>query len=184
MRYGEEPVRGYDLSSLERVVCAGEVLNAPAWEWLQKAVLEDRVPVIDHWWQTETGCPVIGNPYGLGLEEIRPGSAGRALPGMEVAVLTSEGEEMPSGVKGIFVFREPFPSLTPRSGASPSATRATTGRRSPASGSRGDSAHMDEEGYVWFAGRADELIKIAAHRLGTIGVETAFLKIPPWLRQA
>jgi acetyl-CoA synthetase len=67
MRYGEQHARGYDLSSLERVFCAGEVLNAPAWEWLQKAVFEDRIPVIDHMWQTETGGPIFGNPYGLGL---------------------------------------------------------------------------------------------------------------------
>src|SRR3989442_421795 len=65
MRYGSAPARAHDLTSLERVFCAGEVLNAPAWEWLQKEALLDRVPVIDHYWQTETGGPVVGNPHGI-----------------------------------------------------------------------------------------------------------------------
>jgi acetyl-CoA synthetase len=67
MRYGEEPARTADVSSLERIVCAGETLNAPAWEWLQAHVLDNKIPVIDHMWQTETGGPVFGNPYGIDL---------------------------------------------------------------------------------------------------------------------
>src|SRR5262249_25491465 len=76
MRYGEEHAAPYDISSLERVFSAGEVLNAPAWEWLQRHVLHDRVPVIDHMWQTETGGPIFGNPYGLAMLPIKPGSLG------------------------------------------------------------------------------------------------------------
>jgi acetyl-CoA synthetase len=178
MRYGEEPARKHDLSSLERIFCAGETLNAPAWEWLQKTVLDDRIPVIDHWWQTETGGPVIGNPYGEGLEPIKPGSAGRPLPGMEVAVMTPEGEECSPGEKGILVFREPFPSLTPTLWGEPERYGRDYWERIPGVWFTGDSAHMDEDGYVWFAGRADEVIKIAAHRIGTVEVETAFLKHP------
>ena len=86
MRYGEEPFRTIDHSRLERVVCAGEVLNAPAWDWLQNTILEGRVPVIDHMWQTETGGPIFGNPYGLGMLPIKPGSATIPLPGIEAAV--------------------------------------------------------------------------------------------------
>ncbi len=180
MRYGEEPARGFDLSSLERIVCAGEVLNAPAWEWLQKRVLEDRIPVIDHWWQTETGGPVIGNPYGVELQTIKPGSAGVPLPGMDVAVMTPEGEECGPGEKGILVFRRPFPSLTATLWGEPERYGRDYWERIP--GARvyftGDSAAIDDDGYVWFAGRADEVIKIAAHRIGTIEVETAILTHP------
>lgn len=75
MRYGDEPLKRVDYSRLERVVCAGEVLNAPAWDWLQNTILRNRIPVIDHMWQTETGGPVFGNPYGLGMLAIKPGSA-------------------------------------------------------------------------------------------------------------
>jgi len=176
MRYGEEPARKSDLSSLERIVCAGEVLNAPAWEWLQKRVLDDRIPVIDHWWQTETGGPVIGNPYGLAMLPIKPGSGGIPLPGMEVAVVTPDGEPCPTGEKGILVIQRPFPSLTPTLWGEPERYGRDYWGRIPNVYFTGDSAHIDADGYVWFAGRADEVIKIAAHRIGTIEVETAFLK--------
>jgi acyl-coenzyme A synthetase/AMP-(fatty) acid ligase len=78
----------HDLSALERVFCAGEVLNAPAWEWLQERALKGRVPVIDHMWQTETSGPVFGNPYGIAMLPIKPGSASIPLPGIDAAVLT------------------------------------------------------------------------------------------------
>ena len=92
MRYGDEPLLRVDHSRLERVVCAGEVLNAPAWDWLQNRILKNRMPVIDHMWQTETGGPVFGNPYGIGLLPIKPGSATIPLPGIEAAVVTLDGE--------------------------------------------------------------------------------------------
>ena len=175
MRSGVEPARAHDLSSLERVVCAGEVLNAPAWRWLQEDVFENRVPVIDHMWQTETGGPIFGNPYGLGLLPIKPGSAGLPMPGTEPAVVTPEGEELPPGQKGIMVLRRPFPGLIATLWGEPERYAADYWSRIPGSYYVGDAAHMDEDGYVWFAGRADEIIKIAAHRLGTIEVETSFL---------
>jgi len=178
MRYGEEPARKFDLSSLERIVCAGEVLNAPAWEWLQKRVLDDRIPVIDHMWQTETGGPIFGNPYGLAMLPIKPGSASVPLPGIEAAVVTPEGEPCIPGEKGIMVIKRPFPGLTPALWGEPERYGRDYWERIPGVYYTGDSAHIDEDGYVWFAGRADEIIKIAAHRLGAIEVETAFLKHP------
>jgi acetyl-CoA synthetase len=180
MRYGEEAARGFDLSSLERVFCAGEVLNAPAWEWLQKRVLDDRVPVIDHMWQTETGGPVFGNPYGIAMLPIKPGSASVPLPGIEAAVMTPEGEPCGPSEKGIMVIKRPFPGLIATLWGEPERYGHDYWGRVPNSTVyyTGDSAHIDEDGYVWFAGRADEIIKIAAHRLGTIEVETALLKHP------
>ena len=176
MRYGEAQAREHDLSSLERVVSAGEVLNAPVWKWLQEVVLEDRVPVIDHMWQTETGGPIFGYPYGIEMLPIKPGSAGIPLPGIEAEVLTSEGEPCAPGEKGIMVIKRPFPGLTPALWGEPERYGPDYWERIPGVYYTGDSAHIDEDGYVWFAGRADEIIKIAAHRMGTIEVETAFLK--------
>ena len=95
MRYGDEPARKHDHSSLDAIFCAGEVLNAPAWEWLQAHVLDNKVPVIDHMWQTETGGPVFGNPYGLAMLPIKPGSGGIPLAGIEAAVVTPEGTPVP-----------------------------------------------------------------------------------------
>jgi acetyl-CoA synthetase len=178
MRYGEGPAKKFDLSSLERVVCAGEVLNAPAWEWLQKKVLNDRVPVIDHMWQTETGGPVFANPYGIAMLPVKPGSAGIPMPGIEAEVMTPEGQPVGPGEKGIMVIKRPFPGLTASLWGEPERYGRDYWQRIPGVYYTGDSAHIDEDGYVWFAGRADEIIKIAAHRLGTIEVETAFLKHP------
>ncbi|MFL5800878.1 MAG: acetate--CoA ligase [Roseiflexaceae bacterium] len=178
MRYGAEHTRGYDISSLERIFCAGETLNAPAWAWLQQEVLGDRIPVIDHMWQTETSGPIFGNPYGLAMLPIKPGSAGVPLPGIEAAILTPEGDPVPAGEKGIMTITRPFPGLTPELWGEPERYGRDYWERIPGVYSTGDSAHMDEDGYIWFAGRADEIIKIAAHRIGTIEVETAFLKHP------
>ena len=180
MRYGADAARRFDLSSVERVFCAGEVLNAPAWEWLQKEVFRDRVPVIDHMWATETGGPIIGNPYGVGLLPIKPGSGGIALPGIEAAVLTPEGQPCAPGEKGMFVIRRPFPGLTPTLWGEPERYGPDYWQRIPNVSvyCTGDAAAMDEDGYIWFSGRADEVIKIAAHRIGTIEVETAFLQHP------
>jgi len=176
MRYGEATAREHDLSSLERVFSAGEVLNAPVWKWLQKDVLKDRIPVIDHMWQTETGGPIFGYPYGLEMLPIKPGSAGIALAGIEAAVLTPEGEPCAPGEKGIMVIKRPFPGLTPTLWGEPERYGPDYWERIPGVYYTGDSAHIDEDGYVWFAGRADEIIKIASHRMGTVEVETAFLK--------
>src|SRR5437763_6648089 len=180
MRYGNGPARKHDLGSLERAFCAGEVLNAPAWEWFQKEALGDRIPVIDHYWQTETGGPIVGNPYGIALLPIKPGSGGVPLAGVEAAVVDQEGRELPAGEKGIFVIKRPFPGLTARLWAEPERYAKDYWEKVP--GKKvyftGDATSIDSDGYVWFSGRADEIIKIADHRIGTIEVETAFLRHP------
>jgi acetyl-CoA synthetase len=178
MRYGEEVPRRHDTSSLERFFSAGEVLNAPAWEWLQRTVFDDRVPVIDHMWQTETGGPIFGNPYGIGMLPIKPGSAGVALPGVEADVVDNDGRRVAPGEKGIMRIDRPFPGLIATLWGEPERYVADYWRKIPGGYYVGDAAHVDEDGYVWFAGRADEIIKIADHRIGTIEVETAFLRHP------
>jgi acetyl-CoA synthetase len=178
MRYGNEPLRSIDHSRLERVVCAGEVLNPPAWDWLQNTILGGRVPVIDHMWQTETSGPVFGNPYGLGMLPIKPGSAAIPLPGIESAVVSPDGKPCPAGEKGIMVLKRPFPGLTAGLWGEPDRYGTDYWQRIPGVYYSGDSAHLDEDGYVWFSGRADEIIKIAGHRIGTIEVESACLKHP------
>jgi acetyl-CoA synthetase len=178
MRYGEEPARRSDLSSLEKVFCAGEVLNAPAWDWLQNRLLKGRVPVIDHMWQTETAGPVFGNPYGIAMLPIKPGSATIPMPGISCAVVGPDGEPCAPGEKGIMVIKLPFPGLTPTLWGEPERYGRDYWEQIHGVYYTGDSAHVDEDGYVWFAGRADEIIKIAGHRLGTIEVETACLQHP------
>jgi acetyl-CoA synthetase len=175
MKYGDEPLRRVDHSRLERVVCAGEVLNAPALDWLQNRIFDGRIPVIDHMWQTETGGPVFGNPYGIGMLPIKPGSATIPLPGIDAAVVSPEGQPCGPGEKGIMVLKRPFPGLTAALWGEPERYDRDYWQKIPGVYYSGDSAHVDEDGYVWFAGRSDEIIKIAGHRIGTIEVESAFL---------
>ena len=112
MRYGEEIPRRHDLGRLERVFSAGEVLNAPAWEWLQQTVFEDRVPVIDHMWQTETGGPIFGNPYGYALlpDQARLRRR-RRCPGSRRTSSTRTASPVGVGEKGIMRIKRPFPGL-------------------------------------------------------------------------
>lgn len=178
MRNGEAHAEAHDLSTVERVVCAGEVLNPPAWRWLQETVFRNRIPVIDHMWQTETGGPIFGNPYGLGLQTIKPGSAGLALPGVEPRIVAADGSDMPRGETGIMVLDRPFPGLIATLWGEPDRYAADYWNRIPGRYYVGDAARIDEDGYVWFTGRADEIIKIASHRIGTIEVESAILAHP------
>ncbi|HVQ15745.1 MAG TPA: acetate--CoA ligase [Vicinamibacterales bacterium] len=177
-RYGERTLTDIDHSRLERVVCAGEVLNPLAWDWLQNTVLGGRAPVIDHMWQTETGGPVFGNPYGIELLPIKAGSSGPPLPGIDAAVVNLDGTPCRVNEKGIMVLKRPFPGMTPRLWGETERYGIDYWQKIPDVYYSGDSAHVDEDGYFWFAGRADEVIKIAAHRLGTIEVESAFLTHP------
>jgi acetyl-CoA synthetase len=175
MKYGDEPLQRIDHRRLERVVCAGEVLNPAALNWLQNTVLGGRVPVIDHMWQTETGGPVFGNPYGIAMLPIKPGSATIPLPGIDAAVVTADGEPCAPGDKGIMVLKRPFPGMIAGLWGEPERYGRDYWEKIPHVYYTGDSAHIDEDGYVWFAGRSDEIIKIAGHRIGTIEVESAFL---------
>ncbi len=178
-RYGVEPAKPYDLTSVEKIFSAGEPLNPPAWEMFQRQIFEDKVSVIDHWWQTETGGPVIGNPYGLGQLPIRPGSAGIALPGYAVEVRRPDGTLCEDDEPGSVVITRPFPGLTAKLwGDSGNRYEHTYWSEIPDTYLTGDAASRDSEGYFWFRGRSDEVLKIAAHRIGTSEVESALLKHP------
>ncbi|MGA2973617.1 MAG: acetate--CoA ligase [Candidatus Bathyarchaeia archaeon] len=176
MKYGDEYPKKHDLSSLRLVVCAGEVLNPPAWEWLQKKVLRDKVPVIDHMWQTETSGPIVGNPVGISQLPIKPGSATIPLPGVDADIVDEEGKPVPMGVEGTFVIRRPFPGLTPTLWRDHQRYVENYWNRFPGVYTTGDAAMKDEDGYIWFLGRVDEVIKISAHRIGTIEIESALLQ--------
>ena len=178
MRYGDEWPDKHDLSTIELVVCAGEVLNPPAWRWLQKTVLKDRAPVIDHMWQTESSGPMVGYPYGIAMIPIKPGSAGIPLPGIDGDIVDEKGRSLPPEEEGIFVCRGPFPGLTQTLWGADERYVEEYWNQIPNCYFTGDAAKKDEDGYIWFIARADEVIKIAGHRLGTVEVESAFISHP------
>jgi len=178
MRYGDEWPDKHDLSTIELVVCAGEVLNPPAWRWLQKTVLKDRAPVIDHMWQTESSGPMVGYPYGIAMIPIKPGSAGIPLPGIGGDIVDEKGRSLPPEEEGIFVCRGPFPGLTQTLWGADERYVEEYWNQIPNCYYTGDAAKKDEDGYIWFIARADEVIKIAGHRIGTVEVESAFISHP------
>lgn len=178
MKYGDEYPKKYDLSTMKLVACAGEVLNPPAWEWLQKTVFEDRIPVIDHMWQTETSGPLVANPYGISLLPIKPGSATIPLPGVDAMIVDEQGTPVKRGAEGTFVVKRPFPGLTPSLWHDHVRYVDSYWNKIPGVYTTGDAAMMDEDGYLWFLGRVDEVIKISAHRIGTIEIESALLQHP------
>ncbi|WP_048816851.1 acetate--CoA ligase [Caldisphaera lagunensis] len=184
-RFGTEKAKEFDLSSLKRVVAAGEVLNPEVWNWLYKDVFDERIPVIDHMWQTETTGALFGYPYGIGGDEIKkyvkPGSAGLPLPGV-IPVIIDEvtGKEASPNQKGILYLKRPFPGLTPRLWGDFDRYVKSYWEVGFGKGYyfTGDAAMMDENGFLWFSGRSDEVMKIAGHRIGTIEVENALISHP------
>jgi acetyl-CoA synthetase len=165
----------YDLSSLEAVFSAGEPLNPPAWSWLQQRVLDDEVPVIDHMWQTETSGPIIGNPYGVDMVPIRSGSAGIPLPGIQVDVVGDDGEPVEPGEEGALVVEQPFPGLVKTLWEGHDRYLREYWQTIEGKYWVGDAASMDADGYVWFSGRADEVLTIAGHRIGPTDIEDALV---------
>lgn len=188
MRLGTEQAKKHDFSRLKRVVCAGEVLNPAAWQWLQEEVFNDKIPVIDHMWQTETSGPIVGNPNALGRAPIKPGSAGLPAPGVMVDIVDEmDGRSLSDGEKGSLIIRKPFPGLTPTLWGEPERYRRDYWEVKPGTKGiylAGDAACKDKDGYIWFMGRSDEIIKIAAHRIGTIEVENALISHPTVIEAA
>lgn len=155
----------YDLRRLERLYLAGERLDPPTWAWLQEHIQR---PILDHWWQTETGWAIAANPVGYGLEQVRPGSATFPLPGYRLDVLDDEGRPVAAGEQGNIVIRLPLPPgcLTSIWG---NAERLRAGYLSqfPGHYQTGDAGYVDADGYVFVMGRTDDIINVAGHRLST-----------------
>ena len=179
---GVEKARKHDLSSIERVVCAGEVLNPEIWSWLHDELFGGKIPIIDHMWQTEVPGAMFGYPYGVKLPKIKPGSAGFPLPGVFPEIVDEhEGKPCRANERGILLLREPVPGMTQTLWEEPEIYRSEYWENKPFTRGKyytGDAAYMDEDSYIWFCGRSDEVIKIAGHRIGPVEVESALVSHP------
>ena len=178
MARGEEGPRGHDLSSLELLGTVGEPINPEAWLWYYRVIGGERCPIVDTWWQTETGSMMISGSPGIQPMPLKPGSAGPALPGVDVDLLTEEGAPVPPGEKGMVVVRQPWPGMLLTIYHNPERYQHAYWDRYPGVFTTGDYATRDEDGYVWFLGRADEVLKVAGHRIGTAEVESAAVSHP------
>ncbi|GAB2654851.1 AMP-binding protein [Nocardia goodfellowii] len=171
----------YDLSSLRALFCAGERLDPATFEWATTTLLDTRpdCPVVDHWWQTETGWPICANPLGLQQLPIKAGSASVPVPGYRLRVLDAEGNPVPPGVEGNIVIGLPMPpgTLTGLWHADDRFLRSYMAAF-PGHYLTGDSGYFDEDGYLFVLGRSDDVINMAGHRLSAGSIEAAIAGHP------
>jgi acetyl-CoA synthetase len=178
MRSGEEWLEKHDLSSLDLLGSVGEPINPEAWQWYYKHIGKERCPIVDTWWQTETGGIMISPTPGIEPIPLKPGAATFPLPGIDAAVVDTDGKELPPGKTGYLVINKPWPGMLLDIYGDPERYRETYWSRFPGSYYTGDFAMRDEDGYFWVLGRADEVLKIAGHRIGTAELENAAISHP------
>ncbi len=178
MRHGEEWLSKHDLSSLELLGSVGEPINPEAWQWFNKHVGNENCPIIDTWWQTETGGIMIAPAPGIEPIQLKPGSATFPVPGVDIAVVDNDGNEVEPGKTGHLIIRKPWPGMLMNIYGDPHRYEAAYWSRFPGAYHTGDFAMRDEDGYMWMLGRADEVLKVAGHRIGTAEIETAAVGHP------
>jgi len=175
MRFGEAWVKKHDTSSLRLLGSVGEPINPEAWRWYHQVVGQGRCPIIDTWWQTETGAfmitPVPSYP-------LKPGSATKPFPGIQAEVLDDDGRPVAPGEEGKLVITNPWPSMLRGIYKDPERYVEQYWSTYPDKYLTGDSAKVDEDGYFWIIGRMDDVIKVSGYRLGTAEIESALVSHP------
>ena len=176
MRWGERYPTSHDLSSLRLLGTVGEPINPEAWMWYHTYIGGERCPIVDTWWQTETGMILIA-PL-PGLVATKPGSATRPFPGVLPAVLDEAGEPVPANTGGNLVLTAPWPAMSRTIWGDAARYQATYWAKYPGQYLTGDGARRDEEGYYWLLGRVDDVLNVSGHRIGTMEVESALVSHP------
>ena len=178
MRFGDDWVKKHDLSTIRLMHSVGEPINPEAWRWLWKLAGREKVPFGSTWWMTETGGILISHAPGLALVPLKPGTNGPPLPGIDADVVDDNGKPVPPGQRGYLVIKKPWPGIMLTIWKDPDRYVRTYWSKFPGMFYAGDYAVKDEEGYFWILGRADEVIKVAGHRLGTYELESALIQHP------
>jgi acetyl-CoA synthetase len=176
MKWGAEVPAKFDMSSLRLIGSVGEPINPEAYMWYRKEIGGDRCPVVDTWWQTETGMIMI-SPL-PGVTSGKPGSAMKAIPGVSALVVDDTGEAVEKGSGGYLVLTEPWPSMLRTIWGDDQRYKDTYWSRFPGVYFAGDGAKLDEEGDVWLLGRVDDVMNVSGHRLSTTEIESALVSHP------
>jgi len=176
MRWGEEYPAKHDMSSLRLLGTVGEPINPEAWVWYWQYIGGGRCPVVDTWWQTETGS-ILVTPL-PGITTLKPGSATMPFPGIEADVVDESGNSVGPGGGGYLVIKRPWPSMLRTIYGDPERFKEQYWSRYPNIYFTGDGAKIDEEGYYWLLGRVDDVINVSAHRISTMEVESALVDNP------
>jgi len=174
MRFGDDIPGQYDLSKLRLLGTVGEPINPEAWMWYYTVIGRERCPIVDTWWQTETGAHMIA-PL-PGVTPLKPGSCTFPLPGIDAAVVDEEGNEIEHGNGGYLVIRKPWPSMLRTVwGDDERYVKTYWAQFDNRYYVAGDSARRDEDGYFWIMGRVDDVLNVSGHRLGTMEIESALV---------
>ncbi len=176
MKWGEEHPRRHDLSSLRLLGTVGEPINPEAWMWYHRVIGAERCPIVDTWWQTETGSILI-TPL-PGVQATKPGSATRPFFGVDAAVVDEEGRELGPDQGGFLVLRRPWPSMLRGIWGDMQRYRETYWSRFPGAYFTGDGARRDADGCFWIMGRVDDVMNVSGHRLSTMEIESALVSHP------
>jgi len=174
MRFGDEYPAKYDLSSIKVLGTVGEPINPEAWLWYHKNIGKEKTPIVDTWWQTETGQFMIST---VPSYPTKPGSPGKALPGIEADVVDREGNPVEAGKGGFLAIKKPWPGMMRTIYQAPE-RYATYWNTIPGMYSAGDVATKDEDGYFRVMGRADDVMNVSGYRIGTAEVESALVSHP------
>jgi acetyl-CoA synthetase len=173
MKWGERWPRKYEMKSLRLLGTVGEPINPEAWMWYREVIGRDRCPIVDTWWQTETGMIMIA-PL-PGAIPTKPGSATKPFPGVVVDVVTRQGEPVPAGSGGYLVIKRPWPAMLRTIFNDPDRYVSQYWTEIPGVYFAGDGARKDKDGYFWIMGRVDDVINVSGHRLSTMEVESALV---------
>ena len=177
MRFGDQWPARHDLSSLRLLGSVGEPINPEAWKWYHKVIGDNKCPIMDTWWQTETGGFMI-TP--LPITPLKPGSGTKPFFGNEVDVVDDDGNSVKPGEEGKLIIKNPWPGMARTIMGDPDRFVETYWKEFEKQGwyKAGDSARIDEDGYVWIIGRIDDVIKVSGYRLGTAEIESALVSHP------
>ncbi|MFB3888885.1 MAG: acetate--CoA ligase [Candidatus Bathyarchaeia archaeon] len=178
MKFGEAWINKHDLSSLRILGTVGEPINPEAWKWYYRVIGKEKLAIIDTWWQTETGGFMIAPLSGIELTPLKPGSATLPLPAINADIYDEKGQSVGSGTKGFLVVKSPWPGMLQTLWKDPERFKQTYFGRWPNAYYAGDYAVRDQDGYFWLLGRADEVLKVAGHRIGTVELESALVSHP------
>ena len=176
MREGDQWTKNHDLSSLRILGTVGEPINPEAWDWYHERIGAGKLPVVDTWWQTETGGHVLSPlPYATPL---KPGSATLPLPGIDAVIVDMEGKEVGPNEGGFLIIRKPWPGMLRGVWGNQERFKQQYFQAFPGAYESGDGARCDEDGYFWIMGRVDDVINVSGHRMGTAEIESVLVAHP------
>jgi acetyl-CoA synthetase len=175
MKYGNAIPNSFDLSSLRLLGTVGEPINPEVWMWYFKTIGKENCAIVDTWWQTETGGIIVSACTGIEAVSMKPGSATLSVPGIDAAIVDENGKSVANGIKGYIIIRKPWPGMLMTLWENDKKYQNTYWEKFANVYYAGDYALSDDDGYLWFLGRADDVLKVAGHRLGTIELESAFV---------